>query len=229
MSFRQSSPGQRRNLILGGTLVIAAALAGCAVPSAPTVVQIDTQATVDSVLTADAPGPTLEATTAPLATESLPPSLSFEAAPYRDAAAGFEFDYPATWLVGPSQQQSRGGITAFTSWPRPLDVFPDETPPGETRMDVTVQLWDPTGDLEAFLAQRRLAWDASGIEITAEERWTLDDGRAAAAFIVEGSDGAPGYFCFTTIGDRYLVLSGNGDLALLAEIAHTVRATPLEY
>jgi hypothetical protein len=45
----------------------------------------------------------------------------------------------------------------------------------------------------------------------------------AAAFIVAGSDGAQGYFFFTTLGDDYLVLSGSGDLALLAEIAHTVR------
>ena len=56
-----------------------------------------------------------------------------------------------------------------------------------------------------------VAWDASGIAVISEERWTLEDDRAAA------------------IGDRYLVLSGDGDLALLSEIAHTVRPAPLEY
>jgi hypothetical protein len=96
-------------------------------------------------------------------------------------------------------------------------------------MDVTVQLWDPTGDLDAFLGQRHLAWDASGIAVLSEERWELEDDRAAAALVVEGSDGAQAYFFFTTIGDRYLVLSGGGDLALLAEIAHSVRPVPLEY
>lgn len=60
-----------------------------------------------------------------------------------------------------------------------------------------------------------------------EERWTLTDGREAAAFVVQGSDGSMGYFFFTTLGNRYLVLSGDGDLALLAEIAHSVRPTPL--
>jgi len=46
---------------------------------------------------------------------------------------------------------------------------------------------------------------------------------------VHGSDGAQGYFFFTTIGERYLVLSGDGDLALLAGIARAVRPAPLEY
>jgi hypothetical protein len=40
---------------------------------------------------------------------------------------------------------------------------------------------------------------------------------------VEGSNGAQGYFFFTTVGDDYLALRGRGDLALLAEIAGTVR------
>src|SRR3972149_5573410 len=62
-----------------------------------------------------------------------------------------------SWTVT-SRRVSPGGITAFTSWSRPIDTFPNETPPGETRLDVTVQLWDPTGDLEAFLEQRFLAW-----------------------------------------------------------------------
>lgn len=228
MSFRLSSPSRQRSQMFAGVLTFATALAGCAAPSAPTVGPGAIQATVDAVLTEAAPAPT-SAVTVPLPSATLPASPSFEAELYRDASAGFVFDYPSTWTVGPTQQQSRGGITAFTSWERPADVLPDATPPGETRMDATVQLWDPTGDLEAFVAQRRGAWDASGISVTSEERWTLEDGRAAAAFTVEGIDGAQAFFFFTTIGEKYLVLSGEGDLALLAEIARTVRPTPLEY
>lgn len=226
MRLKLSSPTHRRGLLLAGALCLA--LAGCAAPSVPTISPEDIQATVDVLLTEAAPAPTA-ATEASPATATLPPSLSFEAATYRDTDDGFEFDYPATWTLGPTEQHSRGGITAFTSWDRPVDVLPDPTPPGETRLDVTVQLWDPTGDLEAFVAQRRGAWDASGIAILSEERWTLDDDRGAAAFTVEGIDGSQAYFFFTTIGDKYLVLSGEGDLVLLAEIAHTVRPAPFEY
>ena len=165
--------------------------------------------------------PTVDMPPAPTATSA--PHLSFEPATYRDEVAGFEFDYPASWAVGPVEQYSRGGITAFTSWDRPTDVLPGEAPPGETRLDATVQLWDPKGDLQAFVDQRLTAWDASGIGVLSQEDWTLSDGRPARAFVVAGADGARGTFFFTTIGDNYLVLSGSGDLTLLAEIAHTVR------
>lgn len=201
---------------------VALGLAACGAPPEP----IDVAATVAVMLTDAAP------TTAPVATAlpstATPTPLSFEPALYRNASAGFEFDYPSPWTVGPDEQYSRGGVTPFTSWTRPTDVLPDATPPGETRLDTTVQLWEPTGDLEAFLAQRQGAWDGSGISVISEERWTLMDGRPAAAFVVQGVDGAQGYFFFTTIGDKYLVLSGDGDLTLLAEIAHTVRPIPFE-
>jgi hypothetical protein len=199
-------------------------LAACGAPAE----EINVEATVAVLLTEAAPTATALPAATAVPTPTVPAPPSFDPAVYSNASAGFEFDYPATWLVGPDQQYSRGGITAFTSWDRPVDVLPDATPPGETRLDVTVQLWDPTGDLEAFLGQRRLAWEGS-VTILAEERWTLQDGRPAAAFVVQGIDGAQGYFFFTTIGDKYLVLSGDGDLELLAEIAHTVRPTPIEY
>jgi len=202
---------------------LALALAGCGTPA---VEPIDTQATVALILTQSAPAPTAVPTMAPPPSEAPPSALGSDPAVYRDASAGIEFEYPSTWVVGPLQQQSRGGITPFTSWDRPTDVLPDAAPPGETRLDVTVQLWEPTGDLEAFLAQRDLAWEASGIVVLSEDRWILEDGRPAVGFVVEGVDGSQAYFFFTTIGDRYLVLSGEGDLTLLAEIAHTVRPIP---
>jgi hypothetical protein len=198
-------------------------LAACAVPEAEA---IDVEATVERILTESAPPAGAPPTELPTVEATAPPAP--DRSVYQDPSAGIEFEYPSTWVVGPVQQYSRGGITAFTSWDRLADVLPDATPPGGTRMDVTVQLWDPTGDLEAFLAQRHLAWDASGITVLAEDRWTLDDGRPAVSFVVEGIDGEQAHFFFTTIGDRYLVLSGNGDLALLAEIAHTVRPVPTD-
>jgi hypothetical protein len=165
--------------------------------------------------------PTSPPIVAPIAT--MMPAFSFEAATYEDPVAGFALDYPASWTVGPTEQYSRGGITAFTSWSRPADRPPGETPPGETRMDVTVQQWDPDNDLEAFIAQRKGAWDASGTDVVSDSHWTRADGRSAVGFVVRGSDGAEAYFFFTTLGGDYLVISGSGDTALLAEIAATLR------
>ncbi len=195
-------------------LLAAAALSACAGPStaAPT-----------AELTPLATGPAATEAPLPEPTATTPAGPSFEAETYRDETSGFEFDHPAGWFVGPVEQQSRGGITAFTSWERPTDVLPGETPEGETRLDVTVQLWDPQNDLEAFVEQRLLAWDASGIAVPSDETWSLSDGRAARAFLVVGPDGAPAFFFFTTVGENYLVLSGSGNVDLLAEIAHTVR------
>ena len=198
-----------------------ALLTGCAsaTPAAPT--GVATQVVMASATPQQIPATRVASTDSP--------PLSFDPAIHEDPVAGYAFEYPAYWTVGPSEQQSRGGITAFTSWTRPADVFPDETPPGETRLDVTVQLWDPKGDLEAFLAQRMGAWSASGITIVSEEKSALADGRPTASYVVQGSDGAQAYFFFTTLGDDYLVLSGSGDLVLLAEIAGTVRPLPLAY
>ena len=217
------SEGSKFTIFAAAACLFTLGLAGCRLRDQSSVEPTGPASSAAASATAAEPPPAAEPSSTPAS------APSFEAVTYRDATNGFELDHPASWIVGPTQQQSRGGITAFSSWQRPIDELPGSTPPGETRMDVTVQLWDPTGDLDAFLGQRHLAWDASGIAVISEERWTLEDDRAAAAFVVEGSDGAQAYFFFTTIGDRYLVLSGDGDLALLSEIAHTVRPAPLEY
>ena len=218
------SEGSKVAMFAAAACLLTLGLAGCKLrgPSSIEPTGEATSAFASATTTAEPP-PAAEPSSTPASTPS------FEAVTYRDTTNGFELNHPASWIVGPTQQQSRGGITAFSSWQRPIDELPGSTPPGETRMDVTVQLWDPTGDLDAFLGQRHIAWDASGIAVISEERWTLVDDRAAAAFGVEGPDGAQAYFFFTTIGDRYLVLSSDGDLALLAEIAHSVRPVPLEY
>ena len=46
-------------------------------------------------------------------------------------------------------------------------------------------------------------------------------------FIVQGADGARAFFLFTTLGDRYLEIAGEGDLTLIREVALTLR--PLDY
>jgi hypothetical protein len=162
-------------------------------------------------------------TVTPLPTETSVSQLTFEPTTYRNDEAGFEFDYPAGWAFDLGEHQSRGYYVQFYSWDwQPGDPI-DSPPAGSTILSVTVQLWDPKNDLEAFINQRKLAWDSSGISILSEDRLLLAGDRPAAQFIVQGSDGSQAFFLLTTNGENYLVLSGNGDLNLLAEIAHTVR------
>ncbi|HSB91410.1 MAG TPA: hypothetical protein VLD63_15445 [Anaerolineales bacterium] len=161
-----------------------------------------------------------------LPTATVAPALSFEPATYTDSEAGFAFEYPASWTAeAPAGGGSRGSYAQFTSWAHPPGGI-TEIPAGGTVLQATVQLWDPKNDLQAFLAQRQGAWSASGITIVSQEELALPDGRPAARFVVQGSDGEQSYFFFTTLTDAYLVLSGNGDIALLAEIAGTLRMLP---
>lgn len=210
-----------RSYVLVLVLVVTTPLAACSTSVAATTPPPAVQPTVMSMPTSVAIEPT--ATQPP---PTLPPGPAFEPATYTDKVAGFEFDYPVGWTVGPVEQYSRGGITAFTSWKRPSDVLPDVTPPGGTRLDVVVQLWDPKGDLAAFVKQRKLAWDASGTPADPQEEWTLSDGRAARSFLVHGADESMSYVFVTTLGEKYLTISGYGDLSQLAAIAHTVRPIP---
>jgi hypothetical protein len=161
--------------------------------------------------------PTPEPTAAPTALPA-PETLT-----YTDEDSGFSFDYPKDWMLESGAFGARASGVQLTSWTHPAGQIPDETPPGGSRLDVLVQLWDPKGDLQAFSEQRKSAWDASGITITSEEDLTLSGGRAAKQFIVQSVDGTPGYFMFTTLGEDYLVFSGNGDVTLLSQIAQSLR------
>lgn len=164
-----------------------------------------------------------EPTETPPPTETSILQPAFEAMTYRDDEAGFEFDYPAGWAFDPGEHQSRGYYVQFYSWDwKPGDPI-DPLPAGGTILSVTVQRWDPKNDLEAFVNQRKLAWGASGISILSEERLTLAGDRPSAQFTVQGVDGSQAFFLLTTNGENYLVLSGDGDLGLLADIAHTLR------
>ena len=164
-----------------------------------------------------------EPTALPIPTETPVPVPPFEAITYRDEASGFEFDYPAGWAFDGGEGGSRGSYVQFYSWDwNPGDPI-DPLPVGETILSVTNQLWDPKNDLEAFINQRKLAWDASAISILSEERLTLAGDRSAAEFTVQAVDGAQAYFLLTTNGENYLVLSGSGDLNLLSEVAQTLR------
>jgi hypothetical protein len=164
-----------------------------------------------------------EPTSIPMQTETPTPAPAFNPTTYRDETTGFEFDYPAEWSFDPGEQQPRGGYVQFFSWEwNPGDPI-ETVPAGGSALTVTVLNWDPKNDLKAFVDQRKLGWESSGSSIISEERFSLVGDRPAAQFTVQGVDGARAFFLFTTVDKQYLTFSGNGDLDLLADIAHTLR------
>ena len=157
------------------------------------------------------PSPT--ATPPPTETPTSTPSaqLSFEPATYVSESAGFELDYPASWTPsGEVALGDRGSGVQFTSG-------------GEPVLDITILRWDPVNDLAAFVDSRKQAWQASGFTILSEDELTLEGDHKAKAFVVQTPTGEQAFFLYTTLGDRYLQLSGNRDLDLLREVAGTLR------
>lgn len=154
--------------------------------------------------------------TAPIATAT---QLSFTPATYTDEQAGFALDYPAAWTLAPSSQVGvRGGQALLLSPGATAETLAN----GSTRVSITTYIWDPKNDLDAYVTQRKVAWDASGFAITREEQWQLADGRRAYVFTVQTPE-QPTFMLLTTIGQDYLQIGGEGDAALVEEIAHTLR------
>lgn len=165
----------------------------------------------------EAPPVVIEPSAAPEATAVEPTGdagapLSFEPATYADDARGFAFEHPASWsVIGAPEQQSRGEIVQLGE--------------GEAvALSIAVLQWEPVADLEAYLAQRKLAWDASGMAVLSEDRASVD-GVEVARFVVQGAEGDAGNFLFAALPDRYLALSGP-DTALLQEVLGTLRFGP---
>lgn len=153
-----------------------------------------------------------------------PASFAEKTTTYRNEEVGFEFDYPASWFIADTQSQgtdSRGQITNIASWPNAADSA--AIPAGETRFDVTVLRWEPL-DLAQYVATRKGAWEASGLAIVSEESWLLANDLQAARFLVATPDEGTVFFLFTLTGDRFVSLSGAGDLERLEEIGRTLRA-----
>lgn len=178
---------------------------------APATVEPPTEAVASPTLE-----PVTDATAAPEPTAVQP---SFVPATYTDETAGFALEYPAEWTVDPSSQIGvRGGQALLLSLGTTAETLAD----GGTRVSIVTYVWDPKQDLDAYVAQRKVAWNASGFAILREEEWQLVDGRAVRIFVAQTPE-QPTFFLFTTVGDDYLQISGEGDSALVEEIARTLR------
>lgn len=144
---------------------------------------------------------------------------SFTPATYTDESAGITLDYPAEWTIDPSSQIGiRGGQVLLLSPGTTVDTLSDSG----TYVSIVTYSWDPKNDLDAYVAQRKVVWNASGFAIIEEEQWQLTDGRPAYGFVVKTPE-EPTFTLFATAGQDYLQISGDGDLALVEEIARSLR------
>ena len=148
--------------------------------------------------------------------------LSFSPAFYLDEDAGIEFAYPVGWTVTPREQiGERGAQAALLS---PGSTI-ERVAAGGARIILTTYTWDPKNDLDAYISQRKIAWEASGFKVLAQEEYTLEDYRKVVTFTVENMEGNEGLFTFLTSGEDYLHLFGDGDLSLCKEILSSLRTS----
>jgi hypothetical protein len=142
---------------------------------------------------------------------------------HHDAEYGFSFDYPTDWMLDAVRLGERAPAAyQLTSWVHEPGMV-SGVPEGGSIMSINVQLWDPRGDLDAYAAQRRLAWEASSLTLLREEEIILVNGNRALTGVIEEPEQGQGYFLFTTLGDYYLSATGDGDVAMLELIARSIR------
>lgn len=145
-----------------------------------------------------------------------------ELATYTDETYGFTFDYPTGWMLDVVKLGDRAPqAVQLTSWTHEPGLISEVAEDG-TSLNIVVQLWDPKGDLAAFVQQRKDAWTNSLISIVSQEELTLAGGRVVQEFMVESTDGQA-YTLLTVLGDQYLVFSGAGDLEAIRQVARSLR------
>ncbi len=138
---------------------------------------------------------------------------------YTDETAGIQIFYPADWTQSENQViGERGSQTALLSPGSSIEKVAD----GGARIILVTYRWDPKNELDAFVAQRKTAWEASGFTIQKEEVRDLGNGKKMIVFQIETSDQTNVIYAFTTSGEDYLQISGDGDLELCRKILESV-------
>jgi len=150
--------------------------------------------------------------------------LSYDSVLYSDEEAGIELDYPAGWNEGYGERQSRAYFQTYFSWDPSVSDSIEFVPAGGTYMQIEVALWEPTNDLDAYVEWQSQSLEGSRNEFLSKEAFTTADGGSGVLAVVQAVDGSKVFFFFwMAIGERYLTITGEGDLQLLTEIVSTVR------
>lgn len=216
-----------KRLLLICMTTAAITIAGCLnqAPGDPADSDLTPAMDASGAATAVVPTPPPTDTPAPTPTNTYPPPavLSYLPKLFEDMDGYFILYYPNDWSEGFGEQQSRGYFRQLISWDRSLGTSIENQPEGGTYMQITMFLWEPTGDLDAYLAARHPGREGSGNTVLSQQELTVD-GQRAVTFIVQSDFGGDPYFIFLmAVGDRYLEISGSGNFQLLAEISMTVQ------
>lgn len=205
----------RKNLPAALLFLAALSLSACAplgggLPSTPTLA---------ATLTAP---PATSAPATPLAPTLTPPAATPEAsaslATYRDAAAGFELDYPADWVI---ENAGQPGATVIL-WSEPMaGPGGDGIPPGVAKIEITVM--PPTGQtLDQLVALQKEGLLAANGRVLEESRSATAGGLEIARLRTAAFGEA--LTLITLINARPVYVTGFGDLSRFEAVAGSLRA-----
>ncbi|MEK6256814.1 MAG: hypothetical protein N2C13_05800 [Chloroflexota bacterium] len=155
-------------------------------------------------------------------TEDVIVQLSFESQPYSDEEGRFELQYPIDWNWGFGEKQSRGYFRQLVSWDISESHSIEFRPADGTYVQITVYAWEPLNDLDTYISHRTPSWESSAFEVVSREDLEVDGNRAVLFILKSPNDDAAVFLFWMELGDRYLELSGMGDLDLLTEIMNTI-------
>ncbi len=204
-------------------ILLSACAASVATPAAVTTNFPPTLANTEAVpASTDAPtdAPVVAPPDAPPMPSMKLSAPSFESQLYLDKKYGFAFDYPVGWTAETLMETERVKQIQLVSSSNFVNTA--TLPEGATRLTATVYEWDPKNDLAAYAVNWKTDWEDSGFKILEEEELVLEQGLPARQFTVQTSHAVIVHL-ITVLGDRYLVLSGEGDLDLVKEIVQRVR------
>jgi hypothetical protein len=141
---------------------------------------------------------------------------------YRDDNSDVTLEYPEGWLIDLTAGGTRGVyVYLITS----LDFIPgmrSEIPEGATLVFVTIAKWEKANDLTAFVEFQKQGWQTSGDTIVSEEDRSTPAGDPVKYVVSDTRDGRNHIF-IKTVGRRYAIISGYGNLDALWAIAVSVR------
>jgi hypothetical protein len=186
---------------------------------APATTSVPTESIVVPTVTEEpTAAPTSVATESPVNPKL--PAASFDAETYINEEVGFALDYPAGWTVNESIVGDRGSQIQFLSSPKIAEsaVLPE----GTSRVTAVINDWDPKNDLPAYIAHWKTDWESSGFTVVEEQPLVLDLGLDAVQFTLK-TPASSAVVLITALGDKYLVLTGEGDLELTKEIVQRLR------
>jgi hypothetical protein len=217
----------------GNTLVPTATAAVALVPTATQADSLKNPTPGEMPPAVEPPASVSPSLAAPPVGKSLQ-ELGYPVSTYTDKVSGLAFDYPTGWMLTDLSEEQKQNATIYSITLRSMQVTPtpkqqEGLPAGMTAIDIGIQKNGPK-TLGQAVDERRAAAanpdNGAPAKITVDEDWTLAGGLPAHRLMLTVGPGQHVTEVITMIQGQMVLVSGQGDQALINAIAASLRETP---